>query len=637
MKRPEIPLTEKEIQAIRNYSGYKHARINMIADMQPEKYKRVNKNRDLNITAEQLEELIEEFINIYAAIYKKGNVEESTRLYRGTSQDEARRIGQEEELKTFLSTTVEESIAKTFCEYSNAAIIRIKTKQGLSHLYIEPYKEEGKRNEKECVILPFSEVVEAEHTSNWNGYSYYDVIIQKGELPEVKTEELENLKTQCIEEFDDFQEQIIQYNSLVEEIEGLNARIRIAEREELRYIYISKDEKTKQAYSISDKMKEYRKNFTMMLKGACRQKEKDIDKQREEILEQERKEKEREETERLKELKKEVEKLKTQLPHKSENLRHMLDFNRNQLENNANLYQKTAKAVGVSYTQYPPDSLLKTIENIKLELEQEEEHQPKMEIEEEYKYLLREKIKLKKIENDLRIFPNMISNHKKQSMQEIRFNLNCQVRGIIAKVKYRQLQQEKNELLKEKDSIFQKITGRNRIKEEQLRNIEARMKLVVNDMHTMNPENKVRGMLESMYECSYESLNGQFTPEMVDMINKIRRNFGGLPNEQELQKKAIENLTNGYPVPIQQKQPLFFRKRKILQIQNQTKMVEEKSRKVMARKRRTPPVEMDVIAEMKNKMNYIYDKIKEGDYEQEELEIETIGELKGNIIFQDNR
>lgn len=619
MKYPNIPLTEKEIQAIENYTGYKHTRINIIADMQPEKYKELQSSWNLDSTSEQLEELIEEFVNIYAAIYKQGSVEGRGRLYRGTTKKEAEQLRENKELKTFLSTTLEEITAKTFCEYGNAAIIRVRTEQGLPYLYVEPYKEEEKRNEKEILILPFSKVKKAEYTSNWNGYSYYDVTVQKEELPEVEPEELDSLKNQCLEEFSSFQEQIKQYNSLREEIEALDIRSRMVGREELTYIYQIRDSKAKQAYLVSDKIDEYRNNFTRMLKGMCKQKEKDIDQQREEIIEQDRREKERREKERIERVKLETEKLKIELNHQLENLEGILDFNLEQLIKNADLYKETAQRMGISYTQLPPYNLLEKVELIKQELEKR--IQPQKEVDEEYENMLREKVKLERVENDLRILPNMINNHANQSMQEIKFNLNEQVREMIYRTRWSKLQEEREAILMKKDSIWQKITGKNRMKEEELKNIEARVNLAKNDFNTMNPENRVGKMLESIYECAYE--NGEFTQEMVDMINKIRSNFECLPEEQELSRKAIEKATNAYPIVSGQKQPFFFRRR-MVEIQNQTRMIEENARKVMTRKKRKPPIEMNIIAEIEGKMNHIYDKIKE-DYRQEEMEKEPIG------------
>ena len=91
MKNIKIPLTEDEIKAIQAYSGYKHAKINIIADLQPEKIDNLSKKGwDLEISREELKKLIEEFINIYSVIYKQGEYELSTTLYRGTTKDEVK-------------------------------------------------------------------------------------------------------------------------------------------------------------------------------------------------------------------------------------------------------------------------------------------------------------------------------------------------------------------------------------------------------------------------------------------------------------------------------------------------------------------------------------------------------------------
>lgn len=605
MYDPKIPLTEKEKQAIEKYTGYNHMMINLIADMRPEKYgdfKKSGKIKDISLW--KIEELIEDFVNLYTAIYKQGNIESTGTLYRGIEKKEVDSLRKNEEIKNFISTSREEQIAQTFGD----VITRIKCEKGLPHLYIEPFKENDKRDEKEVLILPFTKVIAARTASNGDREPYHDVVLQKGELLEVEANELETLKKQCIEDFSLWGEQIKQYNFLGEEYKELSIQSKkeAKGREEVLKITKRKIEKGEQCYQIYEKIDEYRKKFDTMLKGMCRQKEKDIDKQKEDIVEQQRKEQEKAEKEKR-------EKVRTELNQQLENLENTLDFNIEQLIKNANRYQEEAEELGVSYTQSIPNKLLEMVELIKQELEKRKNFESK----EEYTVLRNEKQKLEEIEREIKALPSMISSHERQSRQEIKFHLNLQVREMIYKTRKQRLEKEKNTILQKKDTILQRIIGRNRIKEAELKNVEARLELAENDFKTMNPENKEEEMLKNIYACAYEK--GEFTQEMEDMIGKIRSHFNNLPNEQELK-------TNKELIPSEKKKSkntiFFLGKRRILEVQNQTKEIEEKSRQAMARKKRGIPMEMNVLSEIERKMEDIYHQIRKEDYYEQEKEKE---------------
>ena len=68
-----------------------------------------------------------------------------------------------------------------------------------------------------------------------------------------------------------------------------------------------------------------------------------------------------------------------------------------------------------------------------------------------------------------------------------------------------------------------------------------------------NLENRVRKMLENLYDTSIEELNGNFTPEMNEIISRIRTTFANLPSEEELIKNANEKLMRKQLIPVNEK------------------------------------------------------------------------------------
>lgn len=79
------------------------------------------------------------------------------------------------------------------------------------------------------------------------------------------------------------------------------------------------------------------------------------------------------------------------------------------------------------------------------------------------------------------------------------------------------------------------------------------MKYLEIERQENNPENRVRKMLENLYETSIEELNGNFTPEMNETISRIRSSFTNLPSEEELIKNANEKFMKKQLIPVNEK------------------------------------------------------------------------------------
>ena len=180
---------------------------------------------------------------------------------------------------------------------------------------------------------------------------------------------------------------------------------------------------------------------------------------------------------------------------------------------------------------------------------------------------------------------------------------------MISKIKLTKLEEEKNQVTNKKDNIFHKLVGRNKIKEEKLKNMELRRELICKDIETMNPENKVSKMLEAIYACAYEELNGNLSNEMDDMINKIRHNFGNLPQEEFLHNKAQEGKNGEYLIESGTKKTFF--KTKTTKIREQNEILKSKLRKIQDRPARKEAIQIDTIANMDMEVNNIKEIIKE--------------------------
>ncbi len=196
----DIKLTEEEIKAIKDYTGYQHTAINMVGNLN---YKKLQENIEagwkMPEKKEELKVLIDKFINIYSAIYKRGENSALGTIYRGATKGELGDFKKNEKTNKILSTSCSENIAKTFLPYGEGGLLRISTTNKIKRLYIEPYRDKDRKNEQEILIQPFCTIKESEFVSKWDGINYYNVSLDREKLPDISNEEIEELEEKSLD------------------------------------------------------------------------------------------------------------------------------------------------------------------------------------------------------------------------------------------------------------------------------------------------------------------------------------------------------------------------------------------------------------------------------------------------------
>lgn len=572
----KLPLTEEEIESIKNYTGIAHVKINCIADLDYKKMKALqDEGWSTNMTTEELKRTIQEFVNLYTAIYKAGAKGPRSALYRATSKQQIEEIKSKKEIASFTSTSLKEECAKSkyFAGYGKESVIlRLREDEELPSLYIEPYKEDAGFGEEEVLILPFTKVKKIQHTSNWNGYTYYDASLEKEALEQVPSEELETLQSQLLEGYETYRKQAEECIELEDNFEYVSMRIRQnnLSREDKEYLSEQLNEKSARYSELKKSVKKYQNQFKKMIKGMCKEKELEIDKQREDIQIRQIEEKQRKDKEHLRQLETEIANLENQVRNGKIDIIGMLEQYIGEVESTSQQYQTIAEDLKVGYSQNLHFRILEIVQNIKTKLETTEkanhEQQEDQEESEDYKTkrdrlqeqcgdLLKQKEKIQQVQQQIQELPYFIAEHKRQSFQEIKANLNTKVQGMIANARINHLQTEKQQVLQEKKSRLQRIFYGTTLKEEKLANIEAKIELERKQALTRNPKNSVGVMMANLYDCCAQNLNGNFEPNMVEIIYAIRRNFDKLPNEQMLAEQAYQKASENYPVVLGDKRP----------------------------------------------------------------------------------
>ena len=569
--KDRLPSEEEIMNSLRAYFSTFHTMINAIGELDAEKIQsQSSKGWYLDITG-NIQSLISDFVNIYGYIYKNGQVNNWINFSRGTTGAEVQKLRVGHEIGSILSVTDNENIAKRFSTPPNGSLIRLSVKD-VPFVYVENLKDRGKDFEEEFLVLPFTEVGYIEFVSDWAGIKYYSMRLDKQELPEIGDDELETLRSEMVNDFSQFDRLSRDY---LEALNNYNNK---------SVSYETRENFSKECIAKKDALDQFRRKFIRMLKGLCRQREKDIDLQREA------------ENRELEARQKAEEKRKNSTTMKEINSRKKTINNNvfatiEQMKQISEHYRAMANRLGIKTFHTENDS----VTGVHLDSDQ-------------INALLNEQINMN-LESALgkyniantesyTLITNLINEYDTQSFSEIKARLNDRVKALIEATILNSMHHERSYVEGQKNSILHKILGRNKLKDARLKNIDARLELALAQNDKSNPENSVRVMLYEMYKCAVKYTGGSLSQGMQDLESAIRENFvvtgARLPTSEELMRRAGEEISrqqNNLP-DILRKKPKFLRfmhkEQEVARINadtestiQQTKIIENTSRPVI--------------------------------------------------------
>lgn len=554
--KERLPSEIEEIESLKRYIGFENTKINMLANMNPERI--LKKNTDdlqINISPNDFENSIKDFINVYGMIYGNGDNRDSFRLYRGTTEEKL----YEDKYVYPISTSLDKDIAKTF---GDGTLVKINTENGLPCLNIEPYRDMGQRDEAEVLVLPFSTVKKRELLNEVKGDTYYNLTLEKEELPEISDDEMQSLKEQCINGFENFWKQINNTNQDNQE--------------------------------LNESIKQYKLTYIKLLKGLCRQRELDKDKAR--------KDNQKEEAKWIIERQKEEQREQEEIfAVKNEELRLIINDKYDKLKSTLTEYMTSFSINSYEYINLAENLGVKTYntnettQNLEwkfsqlingLEYERNRKIRKLRKKENEYNKLIGQEKRIDEIQESLREILELLELYKEDSIEEIKRGLNKRVQDTIYKDECFALEVARRKVLDEKETIFQKILCRNDLKDERLNNINEKMLLASIQMQLRNPSNSIDEMLKGIYECAYKYYEGTLTNEMKNVVSLIRDTYIGIMPEKDLRQEAKIEAESKYLVvtPIKKRSKLFgiFNRKQVkevrkntLQIQSDIKLAEK--------------------------------------------------------------
>ena len=510
--KEKMQITQEEIESLRRYQGFWHTTVNTLCNMEPNIINELNKSgwRMLE-TEDEVRQALNDFVNIYSAMYKssRGKNFYLTSLVRGTSNKDVGQIG--ERTNQFLSTTTSEEIAKTFTHYGDDAILRISIDKDVPCIDMTPYKNEGSRDEHEILVSPFCEVVGKKMISKWEGYTYYSMGLNKSQLQEKSEEELNELKEYIIKEFSTNMDRIKEYIEYGNQIEVYDESYKRAsgDKKEQKDIIEQKAKDIEKSIQLSKMIQEFKIKLRDYLEGSCRQKEIEIDKDGE---------KNKKENEVTTEEKTESKRQKTQIAHdydSEEKIAALINLNKVFV----NLSKKNAQFEHIAQVLSIPYTYGKNIGEIKQKIDAIKN--------------AANRTNAKDVSNKLgtdtyQTLQDLCDSFEKKVTLQLKEEVYKKAMFMIKSAKISQYKQQYQMLSSQKIGFLGRLQGKEKLRQEQMRNIELRINGEnIEEVITADETNKfsIRNILAEIYMVNNYELGGGPNQELVDFYNAIKSVF----------------------------------------------------------------------------------------------------------------
>ena len=560
-KFKSLEISQEEIDSIRKYISYMHTNMNSMLDLNPEVLTKLkDKAWVIDLSKDNIKEHIESFEKIYSAMYKYGKKHGGPhdKLYRGTSRDEIDKLKQGDNYGRFLSTTTDETVAHTFVEYGNGAVVSMQLGNDIPHLKMDEFLGETQVSEKEILLAPYCKV--GNITSFMNppeGESRrYMMGLSKPEFKNISDEE----KSKCeklINSFD-LNEELVKYKHWKEELEAGDFRLaKLTPQEKkddpelVQYLSEQRNKARDEYENINYRFKDIKNAMNVYLQDKFKTIELEIEKEikKEEVIKDEEFR-----VNKVEEFKNSREKLL----EKAESVFKLVEDTQdkyfgqdeeevalNELANNTNTFvgseNKSEQEIVNRF-----ETLKNNIEIIKNDIESMEISDDltmeEMAIKGELMSQVNEKYsQLEMIDNLMAECQRNISAEKTENKSEMDRKIAEKIKSSMINKAMSDLAAQRETLVTKKDSIIDRITGKAKLKKAQVENLNLKIKTI--GENGLNIPDNIKGVENYLKKYS-QVLGIENLPTDAQVILKNSLKNIEMPELTEEDRKEFELYFN---------------------------------------------------------------------------------------------
>ena len=566
-------ISDEEIAAVNRYVGFDHAGINILANLNVDSYESIRKHWLFPENENELKKYIKDFVNIYSVMCKTSKGKSLIgELIRSVQNQFLPKSG--EEMTRFLSCATEEEKSVNSGNFWGTTVLHINAPQNVPFLDVEEFKRytgNDSKDESEIILPPFCKVANIQHmyggksTSN-NCYSHYRMRITPPQMNERGDETTEELMEKVISGFAQNMQNIKEALSERDMPEIWQQRCKnITDTSDKAFCSEQYTASIERYTQLSKQIEQYRDKLQILLKRLCRERERQIaeadnvianaEKQRAESerkkLEQQRIEEEKrvQEQTRISHISSMRMKI-LESPEKENQLYKLVSSNYEELKREEDTYSNVARKLGIQFSlRVAQTNIGRYVTQIEQNLIEVRSFLSDVSVSDnnsiddiynikgKYESVLDGIVYGNLLAANL---PGIVTQYKSQLDLNVKKALFFKVQDTMKKARLQKYRDMKSEIETEKNPVstmfgrifwrisrvIEKITGKNDLQEERMKNIDLRTQLE-KSLEVEEPEQlSVRQMLIDMHVCAQMEFGGTFTPEMQSLYNSIMTEYG---------------------------------------------------------------------------------------------------------------
>ncbi len=596
--KQKIEISEDERNAVGNYISSFHADMNTLIGFnmldyfaaQKRGWKLPGDGRDKRTSEEvgaEVLDWLDRATLVYSAMVKssyRGTAPQA--LWRGTSVKEIEAVKRRGTYGKFLSTTITEDIAKKFTVPTEGdALLRIYRPPEVPFIDVSEFigdEDYINQNEKEYVLAPFTKISSCTMRSNWNGYKYYDVGLEKPEMRAFEEGEKDTLREEIKAGFTEalkIGQEFAQVNDRLEWIYDKFSRTTSSEeRQWLR----EERERMEQKYSeLRSQVEGFEIKMEHYAQGIFVEKEREIN-QAYDIVRTEEARIRQEETERREQeaLERESQAVRTSASRLDgiESTPQIFYNTYESLKTEEARYRNVAQTLGIPFSMQLPtksisDNLQAMEEHIKVIRERAQELSGQTY--ESTKSALKASCELggyvvafddAKAQRDS--LYRVTEDYEAEAMFEAKKGIDERIQDIIKRTKLQVIEMKKREVQERKISFWGRLRGLDKLQEAELRNLGLEEELVKKTPIVEKAEYSVHDSLAELRAFSRRELDGLATDEMMKFDASVRSFFS--VDDSEISARADMKNRNLLPAVIQPKKRRLSTAKKIARANEKT-------------------------------------------------------------------
>lgn len=580
--KQKVNITQEERKAVDGYINVWHTTMNSLASFDVEKYLEESKRgwylpgaeknpiAEENPTPEALGEeilsTIDDFAKVYSAMVKYGASSRAPRrLYRGTSNKEARSLKSGETYDRLISTSTATDVAKRFCEYGDPGYLRINVYGNMPFLDVDDFMgmENMNREENEFVLAPFSTIRKAGYADRDRTYTYYDVDLEAPQLRPFEEGEKESFRERIKQDFAKIMDIGRKYKNFREMNEVYWEKYtRSHDREETQYYKEKCDECSKGRQELRPEIEDFTNILKSYIQGLCYEKQREFEEANKIVTEDMEKRAEEARLQRMEDDRRgRISEYNTRVPNTIQNLSSIpmsIESSYEALSGKAMTYAEMSSVLGIPFNSNIDRAtiepyMLASKRNVSKIQEAVSSTSINGDSSLEETALAGENLdKFDSIAGQAISVTSSLSNavnvYDAQALMDVKRGIDYKVQDIIKRTKMQILSQKKQEVQDRKVSWIGRIFRAQKLKDAELQNIDLQIEFERTKPVVQKGQYSIQDSLADMVAFAKGDLGGNLTPEMQDLGSKVSRYFG--VNQAYIGQLADRKLQSK-PVPIQ--------------------------------------------------------------------------------------